>query len=61
MTHKGTKQAAQDLGVPPTRLQQIVWNGKIPEPSRIGRRFAWSLADVQRAATVLNMPEPKDF
>jgi len=45
-----TRQAAAALGVTLSQLSQAVYHSRLPEPQRIGDSFAWSEADMMRAA-----------
>ena len=49
----GTREAAKRLNIRPSRLNYLVWDGRVPTPSKIGGRFVWDEAAVREAARVL--------
>lgn len=48
-----TQEVARELGVPPSRLNQFISQGSLPEPTRIGRAFYWTDQDVANARQLL--------
>ena len=51
---KNTKQAAKILHLRPNSLNQLVWNGDVPEPPRDpGNRFLWDDAAIDAASRAL--------
>jgi predicted DNA-binding transcriptional regulator AlpA len=50
-----TRQVATLLGIKPASLSLAVWARRLPEPSRIGRSFAWGEEDVARAARAFGL------
>jgi hypothetical protein len=54
MNLRGTRELARMLGLPPDRLNRLIWQGKLDEPQRgPGGCFCWSEADIRHAAWVL--------
>lgn len=45
----GTKEVAKAIGIKPSTLLQAVWNGRMTEPQKLGRSFAWNEKNVQEA------------
>lgn len=54
-----TRDAARLLEVHPAKLSRMIWDGRLPEPTRgPARAFIWSEADLARAARLLGRPAP---
>ena len=51
-------QAAEYIGVSPTTFDQMVADGSMPKPKRIGRRVVWDLQQLDLAFTAL--PDEND-
>lgn len=52
---RSTKEAACLLGVRPSRLATLIYEGRLPQPARLGRALAWSNEDITRAARLLGI------
>jgi len=51
---RSTRDVGKLLGVPPSRLSRLVWDGRIPEPERgPGDSFCWTIEDINRASKAL--------
>jgi hypothetical protein len=51
---RGTRQAAQLLGIPPNRLNRAVWDGRLAPPAKApSGAFLWTEMDIRRAAWAL--------
>ncbi len=54
MRFKSTRTVGGLLGVNPSRLQRLIWEGRLTAPERgPGNSFCWADEDIDRASRVL--------
>ena len=54
MNFLATKQVSELLDVPPIRLQQAIWNGRMESPEKgPGGAFCWTSEDIDNASQTL--------
>lgn len=53
-------QAAAYVGLGPSKFDELVRDGRMPKPKRIGARVVWYVADLVRAFEALPDDNPHD-